>query len=240
MPPSNHRLYGRHAVEAALNNPQRGKKQLLAAKEALRALTAKVSLPKALPVRITDKNELDKLSGRDAHHQGLILEVEPLPGIDLQSLAPREGRKNLIVALDQITDPHNVGAIMRSAAAFGARALVTTDRNSPGETGALAKAASGALDLLPWAQVTNLARSLDQLAEAGYWRIGLDGAAKQVLSDVNLGENIVLVIGAEGSGLRQNTKKHCDLLARIPISGTIESLNASNAAAVALYALSNP
>ena len=239
MPPAyQNSLFGRHAVGAALKNPQRGKKRLFATREARRALPDNVSENISVPVSITDKAELDKMAGRDAHHQGLVLEVEPLPGVFLEDYPPRTGQKNLIVALDHITDPHNVGAIMRSAAAFGAIALVTTDRHSPGETAALAKSASGALDILPWARVTNLARSLDQLAETGYWRIGLDGTAQQNLSDVDLGDNLVLVIGAEGEGLRHNTKKHCDLLARIPISGAIESLNASNAAAVALYELS--
>ena len=173
----------------------------------------------------------------DAPHQGLVAEVDPLEEIWLGDLLMegRDDRRPLVV-LDQVTDPHNVGAVLRSAAAFDALGIVTQDRHAPPESGALARAASGALETVPWVRVVNLARALDEIAEAGFWRIGLTGHADQTLAQVMGEAKVAIVLGAEGEGMRQNTEAHCDQLAKLPISPKVESLNVSNAAAIALYA----
>lgn len=234
QPPSNRpRFWGRHAVIAALANPERVVRRLWGTREALMAL----DLPPVLPVTYADVADLGRMVPPDAPHQGLVAEVEPLPDIWLGDLLERgaDDRRPLIV-LDQVTDPHNVGAVLRSAAAFDALGLVTQDRHAPPESGALAKAASGALELVPWVRVVNLARALDEIAEAGFWRIGLTGHAKQTLAEAMGDARICLVLGSEGEGMRQNTEAHCDELAKLPISSRVESLNISNAAAIALYA----
>lgn len=195
-----------------------------------------MDLPAGLTVTFADVADLGRLVPADAPHQGLVLEVEPLEDVFLDELLGGEGDAPLLV-LDQVTDPHNVGAILRSAAAFGARGVVTQDRHSPPEGGALARAASGALEVVPWARVVNLARALDEIAEAGFWRIGLAGEAERTLAETLGSARIALVLGAEGEGMRPNTGAHCDELARLPISDKVESLNVSNAAAVALYAI---
>ena len=180
--------------------------------------------------------DLGRLVPQDAPHQGLVLEVEPLDDLFLDELLGEDDNRPLLV-LDQVTDPHNVGAILRSAAAFGARGIVTQDRHSPPESGALARAASGALETVPWVRVVNLARALEDMAAAGFWRIGLAGEAERTLAETLGPPKIALVLGAEGEGMRQNTATHCDELARLPISSSVESLNVSNAAAIALYAV---
>jgi 23S rRNA (guanosine2251-2'-O)-methyltransferase len=227
------RFWGRHAVAAALANPERRIVRLWATREA----ASDYVIDPAVPITFADVADLGRLVPRDAPHQGIVAEVERLEDVLLADLldAAEDGRPLLV--LDQVTDPHNVGAILRSAAAFGALGVVTQDRHAPPESGALAKAASGALETMPWVRVVNLARALDDIAAAGFWRIGLAGEAEMTLAEALGPARVALVLGAEGEGMRQNTEAHCDALARLPITG-IESLNVSNAAAVALYAAS--
>lgn len=228
------RLWGRHAVEAALNNPDRVHRKLWATREGIEALDGE--LPQDFPLEYADVADLARLVAKDAPHQGLVLECAPLEDIHLDEVL--DGNPDApIVVLDQVTDPHNVGAIMRSAAAFGAAAIVTQDRHAPPEGGVIAKSASGALEVLPWVRVVNLARALEQLAEAGYWRIGLTGAAEATLAEALPAGPVALVLGAEGEGMRHNIEAHCDALAKLPIGNAIESLNVSNAAAISLYAV---
>jgi 23S rRNA (guanosine2251-2'-O)-methyltransferase len=238
-PTARPRFYGRHAVTAALANPERVVRKMWATREAAAAL----SLPPIVPVTYADVADLGRMVPADAPHQGLVAEVDPLEDVWLgdlleQGAGDAEERPRPLLVLDQVTDPHNVGAILRSAAAFGALGIVTQDRHAPPESGALARAASGALESVPWVRVVNLARSLGEIAEAGYWRIGLTGHAPALLAETLAGQKrVALVLGAEGEGMRQNTEAHCDELARLPISPLVESLNVSNAAAVALYAV---
>ena len=195
-----------------------------------------MAFPKDVPVTLADVADLGRLVPADAPHQGVVVEVEPLEDQWLGDLFNAASDQATLLVLDQVTDPHNVGAILRSAAAFGALGIVTQDRHSPPEGGALAKAASGALERVPWVRVINLARALEEMAEAGFWRIGLAGDADTDLRAALGPKRVALVLGAEGPGLRPNTREHCDALARLPISDAVESLNVSNAAAVALYA----
>lgn len=234
------RLWGRHAVEAALGNPARSHRKLWATREGIASLAVCPGgeLPPDVPVEFADTPDLDRLVARDAPHQGLVLECASLEDIHLDEVLDGDPGRPIVV-LDQVTDPHNLGAVMRSAAAFGAAALVTQDRHAPAEGGVLAKAASGALEVLPWVRVVNLARALEEIAAAGYWRIGLAGEAGATLRDALPAGPVALVLGAEGPGMRHNIAAHCDALARLPISDAVESLNVSNAAAVALYAIAN-
>ncbi|QPD00373.1 MULTISPECIES: 23S rRNA (guanosine(2251)-2'-O)-methyltransferase RlmB [Qipengyuania] len=228
------RLWGRHAVEAALKNPDRVHRKLWATREGVESLDGE--LPQDFPLEYADVADLARLVAKDAPHQGLVLECAPLEDIHLDEVLGGDPDAPIVV-LDQVTDPHNVGAIMRSAAAFGAAAIVTQDRHAPPEGGVIAKSASGALEVLPWVRVVNLARALEQLAEAGYWRIGLTGSAEATLAEALPAGPVALVLGAEGEGMRHNIEAHCDALAKLPIGDTIESLNVSNAAAIALYAV---
>ncbi|MES2443027.1 MAG: 23S rRNA (guanosine(2251)-2'-O)-methyltransferase RlmB [Pseudomonadota bacterium] len=233
--PGRPRFYGRHAVLAALANPERVVRKLWGTREALAAL----DLPPVIPITFADVADLARLVPGDAPHQGLVAEVDPLEDIWLGDLlAQGEGDRRPLLVLDQITDPHNVGAILRSAAAFDALGIVTQDRHAPPESGTVARSASGALESVPWVRVVNLARALDEIGEAQYWRIGLTGHAGGTLAEVMGDGRIALVLGAEGEGMRQNTEAHCDALAKLPISPKVESLNVSNAAAIALYAIS--
>ena len=233
-PASRPRFYGRHAVLAALANPERTVRKLWGTREAL----ASLDIPPIIPITYADVADLGRLVPHDAPHQGLVAEVDPLEEIWLGDLLDQgQGDNGPLVILDQVTDPHNVGAVLRSAAAFDALGLITQDRHAPPESGALARSASGTLETVPWVRVVNLARALDEISEAEFWRIGLTGHAKGTLAEVMGEGRIALVLGAEGEGMRQNTEAHCDQLARLPISPKVESLNVSNAAAVALYAI---
>jgi 23S rRNA (guanosine2251-2'-O)-methyltransferase len=228
------RLWGKHAVAAALDNP--GRKTLKA--WATREAASSMQFPKDVAVTLAEASDLGRLVPNDSPHQGVVIEVEPLEEVGLGDLLNGAAERAMLLVLDQVTDPHNVGAILRSAAAFGVIGIVTQDRHSPPESGALAKSASGALERVPWARVVNLARALEEIGEAGFWRIGLTGDADTDLKDALGPQRVALVLGAEGAGMRPNTREHCDALARLPISDAIESLNVSNAAAVALYAAS--
>ena len=228
------RFWGRHAVAAALDNPERQVKRIWVTREA----AAQFDFDPSIPITFADAADLGRLVPGDAPHQGIVIEADRLEEIwlgDLLDLA-EDGRPLLV--LDQVTDPHNVGAILRSAAAFDALGIVTQDRHAPPESGALAKAASGALETVPWVRVVNLSRALEEIAGAGFWRVGLTGEAEMTLAEAMGPPRIALVLGAEGEGMRQNTETHCDALARLPISERMESLNVSNAAAIALYAAS--
>ncbi|MGB3711861.1 MAG: RNA methyltransferase [Erythrobacter sp.] len=229
------RLWGRHPVEAALKNPARQHRKLWATREGLDSLDGE--LPPDFPLEFAEVTDLARLVAKDAPHQGLVLECEPLEDVFLDAVATGDPDRPVII-LDQVTDPHNVGAILRSAAAFGAACIITQDRHAPPESGVVAKSASGALETVPWVRVVNLARALDDLAAAGYWRIGMTGEAEQTLAEALPGGAVALVMGAEGDGMRHNIAAHCDAHARLPISSAIESLNVSNAAAIALYAAS--
>lgn len=228
------RLWGRHAVEAALKNPERTHRKLWATQEGVASLDGE--LPANFPVEYASAGDLARLVARDAPHQGLVLECNALEDVFLDEMLDADPARPIVV-LDQVTDPHNVGAILRSAAAFGAAAIVTQDRHAPPESGTVAKSASGALEVVPWIRVVNLARALEELAEAGYWRIGLAGDGPATLAEALPTGPVALVLGAEGEGMRHNIRQHCDAIARLPMSGAIESLNVSNAAAVALYAM---
>ena len=222
-------------MAAALDNPARKVLKAWATREA----SAVMLFPMDVAVTLADVADLGRLVPHDAPHQGVVIEVEPLEEVWLDEILTGAPDRALLLVLDQVTDPHNVGAILRSAAAFGAVGIVTQDRHSPPESGVVAKAASGALERVPWARVVNLARALEEIGDAGFWRIGLTGEAATELKDALGPQRVALVLGAEGPGLRPNTKEHCDALARLPISEAVESLNVSNAAAVALYAASS-
>jgi 23S rRNA (guanosine2251-2'-O)-methyltransferase len=186
-----------------------------------------------------ERDAIDKLVGRDVVHQGIAARVSPLPETYIDEICDlgRDRENACVVILDQVTDPHNVGAILRSAAAFGALAIILTERHAAPESGILAKSASGALEHVPLVRVTNLARAMEELKAAGFWCIGLAAEAKQTLSSVKSGGRVALCLGAEGAGLRRLTRENCDLFVRLPTAGPIDHLNVSNAAAISLYEL---
>jgi 23S rRNA (guanosine2251-2'-O)-methyltransferase len=242
-------LYGRHAVAAALANPQRRIRRFLAAAEVADDAKALIvasgaRLPPGPQPEILPRPAFEALVPAGAVHQGMALAVEPLPDLAIEDVIDRVGPPpaagtvaQIVILLDRVTDPHNVGAVLRSAAAFGVLALVLPEHGAPPVTGSLARAASGALEHVPILRVVNLARAIDRLKSAGFWCVGLDEAAERPLAELKLEGRIALVLGGEGEGMRRLTRERCDLVARLPTSGAITSLNVSNAAAIALYEL---
>jgi len=226
-------IYGWHSAVAALKNPQRRIHRLLAMPNALARLSELGigGLPEPAEPR-----DIERAAGAGAVHQGIVIIADPLPETDLADL---EGAK-LVIVLDQVTDPHNVGAILRSAAVFGADAIVLAERNGPAESGVLAKAASGGLEHVAIVRVKNLARALDQLGAMGFLRLGLDSGHSEPIEAADPDDKIAIALGAEGKGLRRLTREKCDRLVRIDAPGPIKSLNVSNAAALALFVLTAP
>jgi 23S rRNA (guanosine2251-2'-O)-methyltransferase len=233
-------IWGLHAARAAWLNKDRrvhrvwlteaGQKLFASAQE-----EARNELLKRPDAKKMEREELDRIIPPGSVHQGIVIEVAPLPELNLHDIIGIDPPPSLLLMLDQVTDPHNVGAILRSAAAFGAGAVIMTERNAPNTTGVLAKSASGALEHIPMLHVVNLARALDELREAGYWCVGLAEEGEKSLGEIDMSGRTVLVLGNEGEGLRHLTRQKCDELARLPTGGPIGSLNVSNAAAVALY-----
>ena len=223
-------LYGWHSVRAALENPARRFHRLLATENVVHRL-AETGLTLPVAPTLARPEEIAALAGPEAVHQGIVAEADPLEAPTLEDLAP----KHLVLVLDQITDPHNAGAILRTAAAFEVAAVVMQDRHSPPESGVLAKAASGALDIVPVIYVVNIARTLDQLGKLDFWRITLAGDGESPLREAMPVGDVAFVLGSEGDGVRRLVREHCDTAAYVPIDAAMESLNVSNAAAVVLY-----
>lgn len=232
-------IFGVHAAEAALSNPARVIARVLVTDNGENrlkdAIAGRIARGDALRVERVMPRDLDRLLGADTVHQGVLVETEQLPEPTLEDFADAPGQPGPLIVLDQVTDPHNVGAVLRSAAVFGAQGLIMTRRNSPPLGGALAKTASGALEHVPVLLVPNLARALAELGELAFRRIGLDGEGDRIVEAEPFSGRVAIVLGAEGKGLRQLTREHCDALCRISTEGAITSLNVSNAAAVTLH-----
>ncbi|MEJ1969473.1 MAG: 23S rRNA (guanosine(2251)-2'-O)-methyltransferase RlmB [Rhizomicrobium sp.] len=227
-------LYGLHAVRAALENPKRFVKRAVLTERAAEELGAK--LLGRVKHETTDMQGVSKILPDGSVHQGIALLVEPLPRRALEDvLAPDAGRRRVVLVLDQITDPHNAGAILRTAAAFGVSVVIMQDRHSPPESGVLAKAASGALDTVPLIYEVNIARAVEELGKLNFWRIALAGDGETTLREAMAERDIALVLGSEGAGVRRLVRERCDVSAYVPIESAMESLNVSNAAAIALY-----
>ncbi|MBX9946378.1 MAG: 23S rRNA (guanosine(2251)-2'-O)-methyltransferase RlmB [Reyranella sp.] len=227
-------LYGQHPVLAALANPDRRVERLLVTREAAERHAAAFAAA-GRKAEVMSRDELSQRLPAGAVHQGIAILAAPLEEPALDDVLARCGDNALVLALDQVTDPHNVGAILRSAAAFGVAGVVVTERNAPADTGVLAKAASGALEVMPLVRAVNLARALDQLKEAGFWLYGLDERGEADIGELDLAGRVCIVLGAEGEGLRRLTAEKCDRLATIPTAAALAALNVSNAAAVAAY-----
>lgn len=230
LPPGYYWLYGLHPVQLALANAARHKGVLLGTGTAL----AKLRVSAKMNAKTVEGAELDRMLPPQATHQGVALAVQPLTPPPLEQILAA-GKP--LVMLDQVTDPQNIGAILRSAAAFGAGAVIVQEKHSPGENATIAKIAAGALEAVPYLPVTNLSRCIEEAQKAGYWAVGLDGTAEKALAQCNLSAKTLLVMGAEGAGLRRLVSEHCDILAKLPIAPEMESLNVSVAAGIALYTL---
>lgn len=226
-----HYLFGTHATLAALANPMRKIKRVLATKQAQDELGAKLA-----SAQLVDTKKLENILPPGSVHQGVAVECDPLSQPSLSDFLSRDESKPVLI-LDQVTDPHNVGAILRSAAAFDIGAVIATDRHAPTETGVMAKTASGAMEVVPYIMVGNLVQAIEAIKKAGYWIYGMDGEAKKSLHEIKLDAKTAIVMGAEGKGLRRLTAEHCDMLVKLPMSDKMESLNVSNAAAIAMYEL---
>lgn len=226
-------LYGIHAVKAALANPKRFVRRAIVTERAAQEIGSK--LLGRVKHDVADMHAISKALPEGAVHQGAALLVEPLPRKDLNDVLDAAKGRKIVLVLDQITDPHNEGAILRTAAAFGVTAVVVQDRHSPPETGVLAKAASGALDIVPVVTVVNIARTLDELGKREFWRIALAGDGEATLAEAMHTGDVALVLGSEGAGIRRLVRESCDVAAHVPIARAMESLNVSNAAAIALY-----
>ena len=226
-------LYGRHPVTLALENPKRKIKELFLVKTAVENF----KIPNNIPVHWRSKDELDILVGKDAVHQGFVARCSPLQNNTIEDLINEtiHQKQALVVILDQVTDPHNIGAILRSSAAFNASAVIVPESGTPMETGVLAKSASGALELVPYVRVSNLSRAMELLKKNGFWCIGLDGYASHTIYETKLPSKCVVVMGSEGSGLRRLTAQNCDDTVKLPMNPSVESLNVSNACAITLY-----
>ena len=225
-------IYGKHPIELALKNKNRRVLEIYYTKDALWD-----KFPQNLQTRCVDRNYIESIVGRDATHQGIIARCMPLAQPTAEALLKQlETMENAVVMiLDQITDPHNIGAILRSAVAFDAVAIIVPDAGTPEETGTLAKSASGALELIPYIRVANLSRVMEKLKKIGFWCIGLDGYAEQSISKTKLPKKCAFIMGAEGDGMRRLTHENCDYCVKLPMNPDIESLNVSNAAALTLY-----
>jgi 23S rRNA (guanosine2251-2'-O)-methyltransferase len=232
LPSGYYWLTGIHPVQMALNNPQRVRHRLLVTANS----KEKLRIPQRISLEVVEQETLNRLLPAGTTHQGVALAVQPLSSPPLEDLL---ANAKPLLMLDQVTDPHNIGAILRSAAAFGAGGVIVQDKHSPAENATIAKTAAGALEVIPYLAVTNLSRTIEAAQQAGYWAIGLEGTASQTLKSCKPSAKTLLVMGAEGAGLRRLVAEHCDMLAKLPISPQMESLNVSVAAGIALYEIAS-
>ena len=231
-------LYGRHAVLAAIKNPKRKISKIFCTKENAEEIKKALQIgDRNMNLNITERKELDKLLPKDSVHQGFVLQCQELENYALEDICRMaENQPNChVLILDQVTDPQNIGAIIRSCAAFDTLALILQDKNAPAETGAMAKASVGTIELLPICRVTNLSRTIEKLKTCGFWVVGLDGYATAYIDEIDKSGKIALIMGSEGKGMRRLIEENCDTTVKLPMSDKVESLNVSNAAAIALY-----